>query len=283
MRMNDRKLGAAIRVFALSPEAVPLRVAMVIELLEKLFSTMLVGNPFVHEAVVLIPTNVKYADTCDCGLTRQALVKAIAHKSWGKKVSVITSGRDDFWGSLPNFGMWTLARKGCDWGLMISSEVTGWNEQVCSRIHTAAKEGANIISLSICGNDELTQVGVVSNQFTVWDLARLSEAGGFAPLNHPLIAPHVPSLFTAKTELGAMSFSAVGGEEGVTSLLMVEKGARIAFVDPQSRTPQRVPRNPAEHTRWRGMIATKSERIYAAVQAARLNLKDLRPALMGTF
>lgn len=277
MRIRGRKLGAITRLFAPESKLVGNIVAANVSLFDRLFTTTDDGQPFVQNVQALIPINPLFPSHCDCGETRRALIEAIRGYWWADRVSILMSKRDDPFGSLPNYGMHQLDQLGCDWGLMIAPEAGEyWDQELVSNVSHAADEGASIIGLGIPGLEELTEAGIVSNRLAVWNIGRLVEAGGFFPISSPLIAPHVPPVFTGRHGNQEHAYARVGGEEGVTSLLMAGLQARIAIL----KAKEGITQTPRDPKRFAAMMSTKAERTHAAIQATKLSVGDLRAAIM---
>lgn len=277
MRIKDRKLGAVARLFAPENHLVGHIVQSNVTLFDRLFSTEVDGQPFVQEVQALIPMNPRFPSHCDCGQTRRAMVKAIQSYWWADRVSILSSDRDDPFGNLPNYGMHMLDRKGCDWGLMIAAEASRyWTNELAAEISLAADDKASIIGLGLPGIEELTKVGIVSNRCAVWNIGRLIEAGGFLPISSPLIAPHVPSIFTGRYGNEEHQYARVGGEEGVTSILMAQLGAHVAIL----KAKQDIIQEPRDPKRFAAMMATKADRTWAAIRAVKLSSSVLTNALM---
>ncbi|MFZ3032080.1 MAG: hypothetical protein WA082_03520 [Candidatus Moraniibacteriota bacterium] len=281
MRVKGRKLGAVTRLHAPESHLVGHIVQSNVTLFDRLFSTEVDGQPFVQEVQALIPMNPRFPSHCDCGETRKALVQAIQNYWWSNRVSILSSNRDDPFGNLPNYGMHQLDRKGCDWGLMIAAEASGcWTSELATEISYAADDGASIIGLGLPELEELTKVGIVSNRCAVWNIGRLIEAGGFFPISSPLIAPHVASVFTGCYDNKEYTYAPVGGEEGVTSILMAQLGARVAVITPRHDIPVEEPSSPNKLRQFQAMMATKAKRTWAAIEAVKLSSGVLTNALI---
>lgn len=267
--IKGKKVGALMRIFSLTQEGVANQVREVIALLHVLFTVSTNGKPLVDMAWIGIPINPNYTDNCDCGLTYEALIKALRGQPWAKRVQVFHSERDDLWGTLPNMGMFRLARAGCDWGCLVSPKAIAlWNANLCENISTAVAEGASVIGLKRIGTEEF-----ISNNLTLWNIERLQEIGGFKPLNDPLVARCV-------RDIEHVAYGHVGAEEAVTSILMAKKGARFAFIGDDISASYA---SELEQVRYERMLESKALRAHLAVRASGLDLTSLRSAQMGQF
>lgn len=260
MRIKPDNTGIEIRAFARTQAEVGARVEAVMRLFLALFEEW--GS--VRQVVVMIPMNPAYPWFCDCGMLRPRLLEAMRDYPWEKRVRVVAAYRGDPWGVHLNQGMDTLRRGGCDWGVSIAPEMAGlWNKELFQDAQDASREGAHIIGVRTGLYPELEEAGIVSNALAFWDLGKLPESPGFIPANHRLIAPKILETFG--------DYHPVGGEEAITSALLAEQSARIAFIDGNGAAQRGRPE----------MNATKVARNFAAIRAAGLDPRRIRAAVMA--
>lgn len=266
-RFAGESRGVIIRVFSKTPECVALRVALTLGLLDELFTF----EELVHRVQILIPMNPVFSD-CDCGLTRSALLTAIAGKPWQKKVGIVSSDRGDPYGSLLNYGSRTLQTT---WTAVIAPEAVSLiTPDTLSSVNDAANEGSSVIGIRFDDLEKACTAGIIPNRFAFWKTDPLMEAGGFYPLTHPLIQNQARALFGEDIQ---------GGEEGLTILTMLAANRRVRtrLISPKDEMMYQVPADDLyANTRLAQVAEHKLERMVRMCGKLKLDPRKLRSALI---
>ena len=266
-RFAGESHGVIIRVFATTEGCVALRVALTLDLLDKLFAF----EGLVNRVLILIPMNTDFPD-CDCGLTRRALLAAINRRPWRKKVGVLSSDRGDPCGSLLNYGVHQLQTM---WTAVIAPEAAGLvTPDTLSLVNEAANEGASVIGIRFSDLEEACAAGIIPNRLAFWRSAPLMEAGGFYPFSHPMIREQARSLFQQSMQ---------GGEGGLTIMGMLDANPQVKthLIHLSWETAYQVPVGDSyAETRLAKVAANKLKNTVLMCRKLKLDLRKLRSALI---
>lgn len=265
--LPGKSIGVITRVFAHAEKDVKQRVSMTVHLLEQIFTLEMA-----HKVQVLIPMNPAFADYCDCGFTRQALVKALHGKLWAGKVAVTASTRCHP-GSLLNYGVAALST---DWVWVVSPECINGvleHQDVLSEISRAAKESASVVGFQFSDLEETTALGIVPGRCAFWRRIPLMEAGGFLSLFDFTLRQRTKKL------LGD-SKCIPSNEEGLTILRMLETspGIRTAILRPIRYQP---PPEPSAQDRLARIAENKTRSLVTMVKELGGDMSRLRSSLIS--
>lgn len=271
MLLDNKKIGALLRVFAKKPELVLGAVEQTLELAQKLAAVMVSGRRMIRHIEILIPMDKRYADV-DCGVTASALRKALALCDWADGCVFVSEVRvgDIFCGVL-NYGMSALAAKGCAYGIVASKEAGSYfNTETAAVMVKAATDGALAIGVALSELSESIMQGRIANTMAMWEIPSLQQFGGFdlrsAKPKKDNVIIHKVQAWDKSRETPFWEYDLAGVEEIISLCRLVDMfGPCIAPVLPQGEGVQHyiIP-NPttdrAGYERHLNKMGTKRER-----------------------
>lgn len=180
MLLDTKNIGALLRVFATTPELVAGQAEQVMELARRIGSVKIRDKFMAKRIEILIPLDPGYTDV-DCGKTAKAVREIISKEPWAEgRVFVSEVKNGDVFCSILNYGMYRLARAGCDYGLVASKEAYSYfNQETAEAMIEAAEAGALAIGVAISELEQLIMQGRVANTMALWHISSLQQVCGF--------------------------------------------------------------------------------------------------------
>jgi hypothetical protein len=271
MLLDNKKVGALLRVFAKEPKLVAGAVEQTLDLAKKLATVEVVGKKMVSHVQILIPRDERYADV-DCGETADALRKALRFDDWAHgRVFVAEVQKGDIFCGVLNLGMSLLAEQKCAYGIVASKEAGSYfNGDTAATMVKAAEDGALAIGIAISELTESVMQGRIANTLGMWEIRSLQQVGGFdlksAKPKKDAVISHKVRAWNDSREVPSWSYDLAGVEEIIPLCRLVDTfGECIAPILPQGEGVQQyiVPdlaTDPAGYMRHLNKMGTKRER-----------------------
>lgn len=176
--MNERPIGVLARTFARREEDIPYRIEMLEKMVKTFDSITICGQPFVRRIDLLVWADLdNYPNEADCGKLAPALRE---HFEDYKNVYIQEVKSGGLCCGTLNYGTHIQTRKGCDYSLIVSPEVTSsLSQEIAEQMVEAAANGARATGVAFAEVAKVVLEGRLQNTFTLWHLQSLHAVGGF--------------------------------------------------------------------------------------------------------
>ncbi|MBX4195807.1 hypothetical protein KW796_02545 [Candidatus Parcubacteria bacterium] len=303
MSLLDRKrVGLVLRVFSLKPELVEKNVQQVLETLAIANNLRVKGKLVFSRIDVLVSADDRYGDT-DCGLTREAIEKALAedrqeaidyaiqrdqpHPGGLDTIHVAEVGNGDIFCGMLNYGIAKQVRDRIDYTMILSFQVMKYlTVENVEPMLTALEAGARVAGLALTELAPSILDGRIANTFAIWDNISLLTVGGFdlraaKPLKDDRLADYVRGW---SAEKGEVFYNSAGVEEMFPLIRMIKLfGPCTAPIHPVTGGRWEVSNDPDVQKREQSKLGTKFERQMRWAVAEDVDFSFLRGGVMPEY
>lgn len=240
--LERNRVGALLRVFALTPEEVDRQTASVLASAEKLLAIRIGGRTVFSRIDILVSGDQDYVDS-DCGLSGEQLRNNVLSKFPDAPVHVLEIKKGDIYCVLLNYGIANQLEDRIAYSMVISHSAIAYitPENIFELLGMMYNK-ARVAGLAINELKDLILRGRVSNVFSIWHNKSLISVGGFdfraaqkhkgAPIESVAEYGHVAEL---QPDREKPSYPVVGSEEIIPLIRLVNLfGPCIGIVCPPS-------------------------------------------------
>ena len=240
--LERNRVGALLRVFAFTPDAVEQQVDSAMRALRRLLALRTGNRPSLSRVDFLVSSDPDFEDT-DCGLTAARLREEVLREFPDAPVNVSEIKKGDIYCMLLNYGVANQLEDRIPYSLILSHNASSYaTQENVDALLAAMQRKARVAGVAINELSELVHKGRVMNTFAVWHNKSLLTVGGFD------LRAAKPSLLRLETHEKVTGYSAtkakrhgsgdvefhVAGCEEIIPLVRLTRffGRSIAVVDP---------------------------------------------------
>ncbi len=272
--LERNRVGALLRVYAYTPEAVWGQIGSVMEALRRLL-VMRSGDRATFSRIdLLVSSDPDFEDT-DCGLTGERLREMVRAEFPDAPVSVLEIKRGDIYCMLLNYGVANQLEDRIAYSMVLSHSASSYATQATiDGLLAAMYKRARVAGVAMDELAPLVRRGLIMNTFAMWHNKSLMTIGGFDLLaaKPALVHAHMKEKVTGWSEKkaarhgdGAVEYHVAGCEEVIPLVRLVRffgkclevvepSGEGMEWKEPDLKT------NPRAYHRHLAKLATKVER-----------------------
>lgn len=271
--LERNRVGALLRVFANTPEAVSLQVASAMGALRRLLALKTGNRPTFNRIDFLVSSDPDFEDT-DCGLTAARLRELVHVEFPDAPVHVLEIKRGDIYCMLLNYGIANHLEDRISYSMILSHLASSYTtEATVNGLLAAMYRRARVAGVAMDELAPLIERGLIMNTFAMWHNKSLMTVGGFdlRAAKPALVHVHTKEKVKGWSETkaarhgdGAVEYHAAGCEEIIPLIRLVRFfGPCIRSVLPKEKGTWRehdAAIDPRAYHRHLAKLATKSER-----------------------
>ena len=277
--LERNRVGAILRVFANTPDAVWSQVGSAMEAVRRLLAKK-VGDRAVFSRIdLLVSSDPDFEDT-DCGLTAARLREMVKAEFANAPVFVSEIKKGDLFCMLLNYGIANQLEDRIAYSLILSHLASSYaTQENIEGLLSAMHHKARVAGVAINELAPLVQKGRIVNTFAMWHNKSLATVGGFdlRAAKPALLHAHDREKVSAWSETkasrhgdGAVEYHVAGCEEIIPLVRFVRYfGKSIRVVEPRG-----------EGMEWKEMDKTIDSKGYHR-HLAKVATKDQRQAKMA--
>ncbi len=263
--LERNRVGALLRVFATTPEAVEYQTESALDAVEKLLAIKIDDRPVFARIDLLVSSDRDYVDS-DCGLSGERLRTEVSSRFPDAPVHVLEIKKGDIYCVLLNYGIANQLEDRISYSMIISHGATEYiSKENVFGLLGQMQNRARVAGLALRELERFVVKGRVSNVFSIWHNKSLVSVGGFdlraAQKKKGL---HMSETVSVPSEGKNIEYPAVGGEEIIPLIRLVKYfGPSIGIVLPCDGAKWKEldeTIDPVAHRRHFAKLATKEKR-----------------------
>ncbi len=272
--LERNRVGALLRVFAFTEDALPFQLASAMDAVSRLLALRTNGRPTISRVDLLVSSDPDYEDT-DCGFMASRLRETITQKFPDTNVFVSEIKKGDIYCMLLNYGVATQLEDRIPFSLIISHRTSCYiTDENIHALLAAMYMKARVAGLILPEMSEGIQKGRVQDTFAIWHNKSLMTVGGFdlraskPGLTHAHLSEKITGISNEKTKRhgdGAVEYHLAGVEEIIPQIRLVRffgPCIRVVLPSETSADTCEIPLDvdPKAYHRHLAKLATKEER-----------------------
>jgi hypothetical protein len=294
--LERNRVGALLRVYAYTPEAVDFQINSAMQALRRLLVLRTGGRPTFNRIDFLVSSDPDFEDT-DCGLMTARLRDRVRSEFPDAPVNVSEIKKGDIYCMLLNYGVANQLEDRIAYSMIISHAASSYaTAETVNGLLAAMYNKARVAGVAINELAPLVSRGLLMNTFIMWHNKSLMTIGGFdliaakPALVHAHTREKVKGWSDKKAERhgdGNVEYHVAGCEEIIPltrfvrffgkCLQVVEPvGAEMEWVEPDMEKDSRA------YHRHLAKLATKVERQKRMAATQGVDLEFIQRGLMGT-
>lgn len=292
--LERNRVGALLRVYAYTPEAVWGQVSSAVETLRRLLTLRTGGRPTFNRIDFLVSSDPNFEDT-DCGLTTERLREMVRAEFPDAPVNVFEIKRGDIYCMLLNYGIANQLEDRIAYSMVLSHLAGSYaTEETVNGLLSAMYKKARVAGVAIDELAPLVHKGYLMNTFAMWHNKSLMTVGGFDLLaaKPALEHAHKKEKVTGWSEKkaarhgdGTVEYHVAGCEEIIPLTRLVQFfGKCIAVVEPKGEGMEWKEHDsaadPRAYHRHLAKVATKEERQRRMAATQGVDLEFIQRGLM---
>lgn len=292
--LERNRVGALLRVYAYTPEAVWGQVGSAMEALRRLLALTTGGRPTLSRIDFLVSSDPDFEDT-DCGLTTARLREIVRAEFPNAPVNVFEIKRGDIYCMLLNYGVANQLEDRIAYSIILSHLASSYatNETVHGLL-AAMYNKARVAGVAMDELSALVNKGYIMDTFAIWHNKSLMTVGGFDLLaaKPSLQHAHKKDKVTGWSEKkatrhgdGSVEYHVAGCEEIIPLTRLVRYfGKCVAVVEPKGEgmawKEHDFEQDPRAYHRHLAKLATKEQRQRRMAATQGVDLEFIQRGLM---
>ncbi len=294
--LERNRVGALLRVYSYTPEAVWARVASAMEALRRLLTLKTGDRQTFNRIDFLVSSDPNFEDS-DCGLTAERLREMVRSEFPDAPVNIYEIKRGDIYCMLLNYGIANQLEDRIAYSMILSHGASSYaTAENVNGLLAAMYNKARVAGVAMNELAELVHKGYIMDTFAIWHNKSLMTVGGFDLLAAKPSLQHAEKrdkvkgwseMKAARHGDGAVEYHAAGCEEIIPLTRLVKYfGKCIAVIEPKGEgmmwKEDDLNIDPRAYHRHLAKLATKEERQRRMAATQGVDLEFIQRGLMDT-
>ncbi len=177
--LERNRVGALLRVYSYTPEAVDEQVSSAIEALKRLL-VLRAGDRAVFSRIDFLVSSDQDFEDADCGLTAEALRNAVHTEFLDAPVTIFEIKKGDVNCMLLNYGVANQLEDRISYSMILSHSAASFaTQETAHRLLAAMYNRARVCGVAMDTLAPFVRKGLIMNTFAMWHNKSLMTVGGF--------------------------------------------------------------------------------------------------------